>query len=193
MVYENKKLFLINENDYRELSINELIDMYSPLVKKSANSYKVNSFEFDDLFQEANISVCKAYASYDIKANVSIGKYLTVCIKNALNNYVMSSKNKVLVNSSYSLDYNYNNNENRDCSLYNLIGEDKCENIDMFINQTYVNELLLSLSNRERFVLENVFLYNNTQQYIATKLNITQAHVSRLKTKGLQKLKQLAI
>ena len=60
-----------------------------------------------------------------------------------------------------------------------------------FSNKLVVEDAILELNERERFILDQRFVVGKTQMEVADELNISQAQVSRLETKAVKELKKV--
>lgn len=86
-----------NEPKYRiepngeEISFEELLSMYNPLIASAAsnckNIYKMRDCDVDDLKQIACIALFNAARHYSTDKNVTFGAYAKTCIVNSLQNY----------------------------------------------------------------------------------------------------------
>jgi len=188
---ENRKKILVNnECKFKTLTCTEALEMYTPLLKKICGKYSIReSLEYDDIFQESQLAFITAFNKYD-NLKISFGYYIGICIKNALNNYVTTPKMHLNCYTHMSLDYN-NDSSNNENDAYNFINieDSSCRDIENITTQLYVKELLNTLNGIERCVLEELYLYDKTQNEIAAKLGITQAQVSRIKNRSLAKAK----
>lgn len=190
---KTKKTFLISENTYEYYTVTELLEKYIPLAKSWCNKYNNGFYEYDDMLQEIQIVIINAYNTYELHFNVSIGYYLNVCIRNALKTFCSVEKYKKLTSNCCSLDMQCNK-ENSTSLLHNFIED--TNSVKMFTsidNKLSIEKMLSELTTVEKEILQDIYLNEETQSYLSNKLNISQAHVSRLKDRGLKKLKQYCI
>lgn len=63
------------------------------------------------------------------------------------------------------------------------------EQINEKLSDIYIQEVLESLPNRARFIIQNIVIHGLTEKEVALKLNISRQGVSKCKNKYLKKLK----
>lgn len=111
-INDNELIYMIREND--DIAINTMFNKYKPIINKVCSSYFVFArdygIEFCDLVQEGNISLYKAYSSYDMYKDITFFTYFLRVLNNHLNSYcrnISVKKNSSLNNSlSINLDIN---------------------------------------------------------------------------------------
>ena len=105
---DNELIYLIRENDDNSLDI--LFKKYRPIIISLCNYYysriKDRGADYNDLVQEANISLYQAYLKYDDKLGVILYTFACSCIRNRLSSYTrtfFNQKNNI-INTSISYD-----------------------------------------------------------------------------------------
>ena len=105
---DNELIYLIRENDDDSLDI--LFKKYRPIIISLCNYYysriKDRGADYNDLVQEANISLYQAYLKYDDKLGVIFYTFACSCIRNRLSSYTrtfFNQKNNI-INTSISYD-----------------------------------------------------------------------------------------
>ena len=74
---------------------------------------------------------------------------------------------------------------------YNLISDEKAlSSLSNVNNKLFISQLFEKLEKNEILVLEGIYMKNQSQQSIAASLNLTQAQISRIKTKGFKKIQE---
>lgn len=186
-----RKKFKINNNKYKEYTVEELIKAYEPLAKSWYSKYnKNNNYDYDDIMQEINIAIAKAYNDYDINVSVSIGYYLNICIRNALHNYCITSEHFIYNKKCMSLDGEYGNPE-YNMPLSNYIADTKTSNVmDDVLEKISITQMISELSPLEQKIIKDIYINNKSQESIAKNLNTTQAQISKIKTKSLKQMRQ---
>ena len=66
----------------------ELLGLFSKSISSIAFTYHLPESEFDDLCQEGRMALYRAAISYDDSKNAVFSTYATVCITNAMLNFV---------------------------------------------------------------------------------------------------------
>ena len=105
---DNELIYLIRENDDDSLDI--LFKKYRPIIISLCNYYysriKDRGADYNDLVQEANISLYQAYLKYDDKLGVIFYTFACSCIRNRLSAYTRTFFNKKnnIINTSISYD-----------------------------------------------------------------------------------------
>ena len=105
----NSKTLLVDKDTYKDYTMEDLLTAYSPLAKNYCGKYYKETYDYDDMLQEANIAIINAYNSYNLQSHVSIGHYLTICINNALINFCATERNQIFNKNTSSLDKSITN------------------------------------------------------------------------------------
>lgn len=200
------KTFKISQDLYEELSEEEMIKRYTPLVKGKSyywyNYYCKLSYEhvakldIEDFEQIGYIAIIKSYRDYDMDFDTLYYTHLLNKIDNAMKRlirdtlklrregYSLLDKKTSSIDDSFSLK----DNGSKEITLAETISydEDEFENID---NKLYLNYLLEDLTDRERDLVNDYYFNNLTQIQISKKYNITQVQVSRILKKAINKAK----
>lgn len=200
------KTFKMSQNLYEELSEEEMIERYKPLIKSKAyywhNYYcklayeHVSKLDLLDFEQEGYITIIKTYRDYDISYDNlyythllnNVDNYMKRLIRDTLKlrreGYSLIDKKTSSIDESFSLK----DNGNKEISLIETISdnENEFENID---NKLFLNYLLEDLTDRERKIINDYYYNNMTQVQISNKHNITQVQVSRILKKSINKAK----
>jgi RNA polymerase sigma factor (sigma-70 family) len=188
-----KKLIRINENLKKEFTIEEILEMYEPLIIKYADRFIfANSNEFitlDDVKQELSIKLCESFKKYDVSTDVGFGYYARVMLELELKYlYRKINRNSAkIIKSCISLDEKFG--RDKDLSLYEVI-EDKIDYIEDFICEESFKIVLNKLNDREKDIIKSSVINGVSQISLAKKYNISQAQVSRIINKSLKKLKE---
>lgn len=78
-----RKLIIIAKNDIRNLTFDEVFNMYEAFIKKMAEKWAMQ-YEYDDMKQIASVALWKAFENYDSSTTVGFGSVATVYISRAL-------------------------------------------------------------------------------------------------------------
>ncbi|WIF95152.1 sigma-70 family RNA polymerase sigma factor [Caminicella sporogenes] len=99
------KRIRVNENLYKEMTFEEVLKKYEPLIGKLITPF-MKQFEYDDLFQTASIALWNAYRIYEVRKKVGFGHYARVVIRNELLKYAQRHREKLKVISYNNLIFN---------------------------------------------------------------------------------------
>lgn len=187
------KLIKLNKSDgIKCMTLEEVFKQYERLLHEFANKWH-GTYEHEDLFQIASLGLIKAYNAYDINKGFSFATYLGIV-----------ANNEILMFNRRSRKYNNNQSMNAiihvDTDGNDLtVGDTVADEIDyeeLVLEKIYleelpeaINELLSTLTDRERKIITYRFIDGLEQWRIAEKLDISQSFISRVIQKSLKKLK----
>ncbi|HLR64481.1 MAG TPA: RNA polymerase sporulation sigma factor SigK [Pseudogracilibacillus sp.] len=168
----------------------KLIEHNLRLVAHIAKKYDVDHLHREDLISIGTVGLIKGVDSYQLSKGNKLSTYIARCIDNEILMFLRSLKKS-----------------NKDISLYSPIGHDQEGNeitlndviknkdipiedwLNMKSNRKIIQKLLLTLNERERFIIEHRFHLNNkerlTQKEIAQHFQISRSYVSRIEKKAL--------
>lgn len=185
------KTFLVGDDTYRKITISNLISEYNALAKSWCAKYcqAKTEFEYEDMLQETTIAIMNAYSTYSLEFHVSIGYYLNICIRNTLNNYCKSTKHQISHKACKSLD-GPSDGQIKDINYNRISDPHAVNNLNAVNNKVYVTQLFKNLQPTEIAVLQGIYMHDQTQESVASELNLSQVQVNRIKMKGFKKIKQ---
>lgn len=174
---------------------NLLVEYNLRLVAHIVKKYQTSSRCTEDLLSIGTIGLIKAINTYDEKKGSRLVTYASRCIENELLMRLRRERKEAREVSLYEpigID-----KEGNEISLIDIISiEDESVLHDVIISdhiQSIRNIYFKVLTKREQTVLAMRYgLYDyqeQTQQAIATKLNISRSYVSRIEKKALHKLR----
>lgn len=79
-----------------DTALEVLIKRLDAVINKCVSSFSDSRFENDDLMQESLVAVFRAILTYDPKKGASLKTYTSVCINNALKNFVKKKNNGLI-------------------------------------------------------------------------------------------------
>jgi RNA polymerase sporulation-specific sigma factor len=139
-----------------------------------------------DLFQTGAVAMVKAINSYDTTKNVKFSTFAFTCIQRSLFNKAKQS-------------YKYRSN----IAIYEYAGDYKNKTPQQFTDTLTARETLIDSDTRidlyyainalgalHKRVIKLLFSEDKTQEEAAGILNMSQSHVSRLKTAALRQLRE---
>ena len=70
---------------HNDEAFDELVQRYSPMMRKVVSRFETGSYDFDELFAEACVALHIATQRYDIQQDeVTFGLYSRICVRNRL-------------------------------------------------------------------------------------------------------------
>ena len=185
-----KKLKIAEEERY--LTFEDVAEHFYYLKYKVHNRYynflKANfSMESEDIMQELDIALYKAYERYDITKNIDFSTYVYNYLNFAFHNYVRSYNNRV-VKSIISLNSQVSVRNGADTEIIELL-ESSCNLEDSIVFKLDLKQKIDKLDNIDKQIF-SMLLDAKTQQEIAKKLNKQQSFISRHKLDIIKKNKE---
>ncbi len=83
-----------------DAALEELISRLDAVIGKCVRDFSDSRFEHDDLVQESLVAVFRAILSFSPEKGASLKTYVSVCIGNALKNFVKKKNNSMISASS---------------------------------------------------------------------------------------------
>ena len=151
-----------------------------------ARKINIPNMSDDDKFQISLLALWKACKTYDPNRNLKFSTYASVCIKNEL----LMTKRKRSVDT-ISLDTPLKTEE-EDLYLKDAIASnvDVVSSVQDDIMLVEINKLKEKhLSRMEQQVIDLYYMQGKTQVEISEILGVSQAQISRYKTKAINKLR----
>lgn len=197
-----------------------LFDKYVYLVEKIVNKMNYGYVDKDDLFQAGLIGLYKAIEKYNEKKNENnnfisyCSVYIISEIKNELRNNKLIKLNKKIIKIKKYLKENSNLSFNQISKNLNIsieliylatIYKDDVVSLNQIINdEELVNNVIdynVSLNNDyidiinhldefSRLIITLKYYKNYSQEEIAKILNCSQAKISRIENKALEKMRK---
>lgn len=163
----------------------------SEVRRKFANTL----YEENELVSIGLIGLMKSVDTFDIGKNLKFATYASKCIDNEI--LMFMRKGKKHINDS-SLEYVIKiDNSGNELKLEDVISDTSCDLISNYEQkETYeiIRQIVEELPNREKIIIMMHFGFIDdklyTQREIASKLKLSQSHVSRLITKIVKKIKE---
>ena len=188
-----KNMFSINENQYKEMTdeklienikqddnmaLNCLLERYNDVVNMKANKFFMVGAEREDMVQEGMIGLYKAVKSFDTEKQNSFKTFANMCIERQLITAIKSSNRQkhMPLNSYLSLNMAaYDNNEEDSVELIDTFNSNTVEDpLETIMKKEYYSEMEnavnKNLSKFEKQVLDG-FLKGESYVTIAKKLD----------------------
>lgn len=176
------------DEDARRILIEHNLRLVAHIVKKYDNT----RLENDDLISIGTVGLIKAINTYDIEKGVKLVTYAARCIENEILMQLRAmKKNRDDISLQEPLGVDQEGNE---LSLMDILGyqSDLFEKVNRKLQMSRLMEVMKSLPQRERFVLERRFALvdgrNWPQREIAAQLGISRSYVSRIEKRALRML-----
>ena len=189
-----KNMFSINENQYKEMTdeklienikqddntaLNCLLERYNDVVNMKANKFFMVGAEREDMVQEGMIGLYKAVKSFDTEKQNSFKTFANMCIERQLITAVKNSNRQkhIPLNSSISLNSAaYEDNDDMD----------KLEIVDLKAEDD-PSDIIANLSEYELSVLyeyEKGHSYADIAEKLKTKVKSVDTAIQRIKKKA---------
>jgi RNA polymerase sigma factor (sigma-70 family) len=171
-----RKLIIVDEGDIRELSFEELLDMYKPFVMRKIWDFRNLDLELDDRYQLATIGLWNAYTRYDASRMVGFERLATISINNKLKkafDYSIRSKRSGV--EVLSLDKEYQGRW-QIMTLTDLLESDD-DTEEEIILKSNLKEFGSKLTSRQKEAIE---LYSRCKNFreVARILGVGQSAIS---------------
>ena len=209
-----KNMFSINENQYKEMTdeklienikqddntaLNCLLERYNDVVNMKANKFFMVGAEREDMVQEGMIGLYKAVKSFDTEKQNSFKTFANMCIERQLITAVKNSNRQkhIPLNSSLSLNSGAYD-ENDDTEVMEILdtrktGEDPLDIITKKEYFTVIEKAIDdSLSDFEKKVLvhyKNGESYAEIAEILQSKVKSVDTAIQRIRKKAM-KIKQ---
>ena len=203
-----KNMFSINENQYKEMTdeklienikqddntaLNCLLERYNDVVNMKANKFFMVGAEREDMVQEGMIGLYKAVKSFDTEKQNSFKTLANMCIERQLITAVKNSNRQkhIPLNSSISLNSAaYEDNDDMDkLEIVDLKAED--DPSDIIANQEYSKTIERKIKeNLSEYELSVLYEYEKGHSYadiaekLKTKVKSVDTAIQRIKKKA---------
>lgn len=185
-----QKIIIVNKNDIRSMSFEEVYDQYIACARKIASKY--SQYEFEDMLQEALSGLWKAYNSYDYRRGYVFMTLGYRAMENMIRMYCRnhSKYDKNIHNKCYSIYSSPNENDRID---YSDILTDNEGIVDDIITDIDLRAGISKLSDiRKRYITEYFILGYNYYE-LGRKYNVDPASIKHTNDRSIKMLKSLVI
>ena len=162
----------------------ELIQSYQPLVFKQALAYR-SMDNIMDIIQEGTVGLIEAAESYDPSRGVAFSLFAVHRIRGRMINFLKNEGRSDLACIDGAVD-------DEGFSLKDQIA-DPCasvpEQAETHELSARVKEALLRLPQKERIVLEEVYIGTTDVGTAAEQLNVSESHIYRLQKTGIRRIR----
>ena len=191
---ELKKIKVLSQEEERELWIREeegdevahqkLISSYQPLVFKTAVQFHMPEEVTLELIQEGTVGLLEAAESYDYTKGVAFSLYAIHRIRGRMCDFL----NREFSRDELSLDRE--TAEGWSLAEFipglQLLPEEVAERHAV---SNRVSQAINRLPQKEKQVLQGIFLENKTPSVLAADIKVTPGHIYRLEKQGVRRIR----
>ena len=191
---ELKKIKMLSPEEERELWIREeegdeaahqkLIGSYQPLVFKTAVQFHMPEEITLELIQEGTVGLLEAAESYDYTKGVAFSLYAVHRIRGRMCDFM----NREFSRDELSLDRE--TTEGWSLAEFipglQLLPEELAERHAVSYR---VSQAIDRLPQKEKLVLQGIFLENKTPSVLAADIKVTPGHIYRLEKQGVRRIR----
>ena len=191
---ELKKIRMLSPEEERELWIREeegdeaahqkLISSYQPLVFKTAVQFHMPEEVTLELIQEGTVGLLEAAESYDYKKGIAFSLYAVHRIRGRMCDFM----NREFSRDELSLDRE--TAEGWSLAEFipglQLLPEEVAERHAV---SSRVSQAIDRLPQKEKQVLQGIFLENKTPSVLAADIKVTPGHIYRLEKQGVRRIR----
>lgn len=183
---EERELWVSFKHQGDMESRGRLIEQYQPLVVKSLARWRANEAILMDLVQEGIIGLIEAVENFEPERGVAFSLYAIHRIRGRMLNYM----EKEAKTAGVSLDTTWASEDGS--SLFETMAD-----VALPVSEVAEKNFLLDqmrtamerLPNKERLALHGVYLEEQEPRQVASALQITPSHLSRLQKQGIQRVR----
>lgn len=176
------------EAQHNRHKADELYLEVEDLINKECHRY-TNIGDFEDIKSLANIAFCKAVRNY--KAEYSVMGIIPLLKRSIYLDVICYNRDSAKkhrgvgsINETLYIDSEGNGLTIEDTLVSPIDIEEET------INKSWLDIELSKLKPKEQFIVQKVFIEQMTQLEVSSMLNLSQAQVSRIRKRALQKLKK---
>ncbi len=167
-----------------EAARREIIQSYQPLVFKNALPYRTLD-SIMDLIQEGTVGLIEAVESYDHRRGVAFSLFAIHRIRGRMMDFLRTEGNSALACIDGGLD-------DEGLSMKDRLVDTSAsvpEQAEVHELSARVREALSRLPQKERMVLEQVFLGSAGVHDVAEQMHLSTSHIYRLQKTGIRRIR----
>ena len=181
---EEERELWIREEDGDEAAHQKLISSYQPLVFKTAVQFHMPEEITLELIQEGTVGLLEAAESYDYTKGVAFSLYAVHRIRGRMCDFM----NREFSRDELSLDRE--TAEGWSLAEFipgmQLLPEEVAERHAV---SSRVSQAIDRLPQKEKQVLQGIFLENKTPSVLAADIKVTPGHIYRLEKQGVRRIR----
>ena len=183
---KEKELWICYKQQGHMESRRQLIEQYQPLVVKALAQWRTNETLMMDLVQEGTIGLIESVENYDPQRGVAFSLFAIHRIRGRMLNYLEKESKTAQV----SLDNSWNTAEG--ISLFESLPDSSLPVAEIAEQNFLLDQMRAALNrlpNKERLALNSVYLNEQEPRQVASVLQITPSHLSRLQKQGIRRIR----
>ena len=183
---EERELWVSFKHQGDMESRGRLIEQYQPLVVKSLARWRANEAILMDLVQEGIIGLIEAVENFEPERGVAFSLYAIHRIRGRMLNYM----EKEAKTAGVSLDTTWASEDGT--SLFETMADAALPVSEVAEKNFLLDQMRTAmerLPNKERLALNGVYLEDQEPRQVASALQITPSHLSRLQKQGIQRVR----
>ena len=178
----NKSALELWNQEHSEYAKEQIILCNQGMVGMILKKMNLNILD-EDLFATGILGLVKAVNTFDFDKGFAFSTYAAMCIKNE----ILITFRKKRIPIAFSLDDNANLGNGKEVPYLEMIACDRKFEEEVIANRLF-SEFQKSLTHTEKRII-SLYLNSKKQKEIAEILGISQANVSRILKKLLEKYK----
>lgn len=185
-IAEERELWVCYKQQGAMESRGRLIEQYQPLVVKALARWRANEAVLMDLVQEGTIGLIEAVENYEPERGVAFSLYAIHRIRGRMLNY-MEKESKT---AGVSLDTSWVSEDGT--ALIEMMADSALPVSEMAEKNFLLDQMRAAmerLPNKERLALNGVYLEDQEPRHVASALQITPSHLSRLQKQGIRRVR----
>ncbi|MBQ7516269.1 MAG: sigma-70 family RNA polymerase sigma factor [Schwartzia sp.] len=167
-----------------EAARREIIQSYQPLVFKNALPYRTLDSVMD-LVQEGTVGLIEAVESYDHRRGVAFSLFAVHRIRGRMMDFLKKEGSSALACIDGAMDEDGLSVKDRLVDTAASVSEQA----EVHELSARVREALSRLPQKERLVLEQVFLGRAEVREVAEQMNLSPSHIYRLQKTGIRRIR----
>ena len=181
---EEERELWIREEDGDETAHQKLISSYQPLVFKTAVQFHMTEEITLELIQEGTVGLLEAAESYDYTKGVAFSLYAVHRIRGRMCDFM----NREFSRDELSLDREIAEGWSLADFIpgLQLLPEEVAERHAV---SSRVSQAIDRLPQKEKQVLQGIFLENKTPSVLAADIKVTPGHIYRLEKQGVRRIR----
>jgi RNA polymerase sporulation-specific sigma factor len=181
---EEEKMLWIREAEGDGAAHQKLVSAYQPLVFKTAIQFRMPEEITMELIQEGMVGLLEASETYDHTRGVAFSLFAVHRIRGRMCDFL----NREFAHDVLSLDKEHGESWRLSeiISGFQLLPEEAAERKAV---SDQVSRAVERLPQKEKQVLQGIFLDNKTPSALAEDIHVTPGHIYRLEKQGVQRIR----
>ena len=181
---EEQKLWQLCKENHDAEARSKLIEAYQPLVFKNALPFKFLD-NIMDVIQEGTVGLIESVEKYDYKRGIAFSLFATHRIRGRILTFLKKEGQIDLA----CIDGVMADGEMSVKEMIVDTARPVAEQAEVDELKGRLHQALQKLPEKERLVLEGVYLESNEVKDVAEKMNVSAAHIYRLQKTGIRRVR----